>query len=337
MKTTFRNLAIATSLTLAASHAVTAQTLSVEGAGAASLTGLVPQTLATYASEEGVSLQVVLGQTLTKSALKVAAGQTDMAVVPPIALAAMKQGTGPYAQQGEQAAALHENLRSLFGFPGGTFHVIAWADAGIDSWDDLAGKRVYIGPPAGAANMQITGMIEQASGLKDGDDYEGVRAPWAAGQQAFQDGQFDVFISAVAVGQQSLNELSLQREIRIIGLPSDVVDSQPLNDFVDTAALTVVDIPAGTYSGQANADEDLKTIATTMTMTVNKSMTDDNAYAVTKAYWENLDEMKAQNALLRTIDESKPFLNLNVPLHPGAARYYQEQGIEIPENLRPAS
>lgn len=337
MKTIIRTLTITALLSFAATHAVTAQTLSVEGAGMASLAGLVPQTLAMYAAEEGINLQVVLGQTLTKSALKVAAGQTDMAVVPPRALAAMKQGTGPYARQGEQAAALHENLRALFGFPGGTFHVIAWADTGIDSWDDLAGKRVYIGPPAGMANMQLRGMIELASGLKDGEDYEGVSAPWRAGQQAFQDGQFDVFISAVAVGQQTLNELSLQREIRILGLPEDVVDSDSLNAFVEETALTVADIPAGTYSGQVNSDQDLKTIATTMTMTVNKSMTDDIAYAMTKAFWNNLQEMKAQNALMRTIDENKPFLSLNVPLHPGAVRYYEEQGIEVPENLRPTS
>lgn len=313
-----------------------AETLSLEGAGTASLTGLVPQALATYAAEEGVDLQVVLGQTLTKSALKVAAGQTDMAVAPPIALTAMKEGTGPYAQQGEQAAELHGNLRSLFGHPGGTFHVLAWADSGIEEWADLAGKRVYIGPPAGAANMQLRGLIEQASGLKDGEDYEGVRAPWAAGQQAFQDGQFDVFIPAVAVGQQSLNELSLQREIRILGLPEDVAGSQGLEDYTNHAAVTVVDIPAGTYAGQVNSDEDLKTIATTMTMAVNKSMSDDSAYKVTKAYWENLGEMKEQNSLLRTIDESKPFLNLNVPLHPGALRYYEEKGIEVPDELRPA-
>lgn len=336
MKTTIRNLAIATALSFAASHAVSAQTLSIESAGSTSLTGLVPQTLATYAAEEGVKLQVVLGQTLTKSALKVAAGQTDMAVVPPIALAAMKKGTGPYAQQGEKAAELHKNLRALFGFPGGTFHVVVWADSGIETWKDIAGKRVYIGPPAGTANMQLRGIIEQASGLNDGQDYEGVRAPWAAGQQAFQDGQFDVFIPAVAVGQQTLNELSLQREIRILGLPDDVVNSDALETFTEDAALTVVDIPAGTYPGQINADQDLKTVATTMTMTVNKSMTDDDAYAVTKAYWENLGEMKAQNALLRTIDETKPFLSLNIPLHPGAARYYEEQGINIPEKLRAA-
>ncbi|WBU59268.1 TAXI family TRAP transporter solute-binding subunit [Paracoccus albus] len=336
MKSIIRNVTIAAAMTVAATHAVSADTLSVEGAAPASLTGLVPQTLATYAAEEGVDLQVVLGQTLTKSGLKVAAGQTDMAVVPPIALAAMKQGTGPYAAQGEQAAELHANLRSLFGFPGGAFHVIAWADSGIDSWDDLSGKRVYIGAPAGSANLQIRGMIEQASGLKDGEDYEGIRAPWAAAQQAFQDGQFDVFIPAVAVGQQSLNELSLQREIRILGLPDDVVGSDGLNGFVSEAGLTVMDIPAGTYSGQANGDEDLKTISTTMTMAVNQSMTDDNAYALTKAYWDNLDDMKAQNMLLRPIDEEQPFLNLNVPLHPGAARYYEEQGIEIPDSLRPA-
>ncbi|MEM8972270.1 MAG: hypothetical protein AAGD43_09450, partial [Pseudomonadota bacterium] len=119
-----------------------AQSLSLEGGGSASLTGIVPQTYAQFAAEEGLSLQVVLGQTLTRSALKLAAGRIDMAIVPPPAFRAMSNGVGPYAEQGDQAKKLSEDVRALFGFPGGTFHAIAWADSGIDSWDDLEGKRV---------------------------------------------------------------------------------------------------------------------------------------------------------------------------------------------------
>jgi TRAP transporter TAXI family solute receptor len=312
-----------------------AQTISLEGAGIASLTGIVPQTLASFAAKDGIDIQVVLNQTLTKSALKVGAGQLDMAVIPPSALAAMKRGVGPYADVSDQAQKLAKNIRALFGFPGGTFHVIAWADSGIKTWADLAGKRVYSGPPAGAAHAQIIGMVEQASGLKDGKDYQGVRAPWGAALQSFQDGQFDVDVASVAVGQQSLNELGLQREIRIIGLPDDVVNSDTFKAFLDKQALTTSKIPAGTYSGQINSDQNLVSIATTMLMGVNKDMDDDTAYAVTKAYWENLAAMKKQNALMRSIRAGEYFTNVNVPLHPGAIRYYEEAGIAIPDDLRP--
>ncbi|MEM1363863.1 MAG: TAXI family TRAP transporter solute-binding subunit, partial [Pseudomonadota bacterium] len=70
-------------------------------------------------------------------------------------------------------------------------------------------------------------------------------------------------------------------------------------------------------------------------MAAHADMDDDTAYSLTKAYWENLEAMKNANALMRSIDESDPFGGMNAPLHPGAARYYEEIGIEIPDQLKP--
>ncbi|MEM7289443.1 MAG: TAXI family TRAP transporter solute-binding subunit [Pseudomonadota bacterium] len=310
------------------------QTLSVEGGGAASLTGIVPQTFAQYASKADVDVQVVLGQTLTRSALKLAAGKIDMAVVPPPAFGAMKKGVGPYKKQADQAKSLSANVRSLFAFPAGTFHAIVWADSGIENWSDIKDKRVYIGPPAGAASRQIQGMIGQASGgLSVEGDYEGIRAPWGAAQQSFQDGQFDVYVASAAVGQQSLNELSLQRTIKILGIPDGVRDGDGWKDYMVNSAMMMSEIPAGTYSGQANGDANLVSVASAMMMSVHKDMPEETAYKLTKAYWDNLQEMKNSNALLKTIDEEAPFAGTNAPLHPGALRYYQEAGIKVPDNL----
>lgn len=67
-------------------------------------------------------------------------------------------------------------------------------------------------------------MVREASGgFDDGTDYEGIRLPWEASSQAFQDRQFDMYIMSTAVGQQSVQELSLQREIRVPGVPDEVV------------------------------------------------------------------------------------------------------------------
>lgn len=313
-----------------------AQSLSLEGGGAASLTGIVPQTYAQFAAEAGIGLQVVLGQTLTRSALKLAAGRIDMATVPPSAFAAMMRGAGPYSEQGEQAKTMSENVRALFTFPAGTFHAVTWADSGIEDWGDLAGKRVYIGPPAGAASAQIQSLIQLASGGLTADNgYEGVKAPWGAAQQSFQDGQFDVYVGSIAVGSQALNELSLQREIRVLGVPEEVLQSEPWANFLVEKAQFESVIPAGTYSGQANGDADLTSTASAIMMSVTKDMDDDTAYTLTKAYWENLDAMKNANALMRSIEASKPFAGMNARLHPGAVRYYQEAGIDIPENVLP--
>lgn len=137
------------------------------------------------------------------------------------------------------------------------------------------------------------------------------------------------------MGSQALNELSLQRDIRVLGVPDAVLDSQDWADFLVEQAQFESVVPAETYSGQVNGDRDLTTTASAMMMSVTADMEDDTAYTLTKAYWDNLDAMKNTNALMRAIDASKPFDGMNAKLHPGAVRYCQEAGIEIPEALLP--
>lgn len=310
-----------------------AQTLELHAGGSVSITGIVPQAMATHAPEQGIDLQVVTGQTLTRSLMQVAAGQLDSSVVPTPAFRALQEGIGPYESHGDQARQLAENVQALTGLPGSTYHAIAWADSGIETWEDLRGKSVYIGPPAGIASLQITGMIEAASGLVEGEDYEGERAPWNIATQSFQDGHYDVLVISAPVGQQSLNELSLQRAIRILGIPETVLDTPAWNTYTERAGMTFTTIPAGTYEGQVNADEDLLTASNVMFLAVNQAMDEGVAYRYTKAYRENIDAMKASNALLRATETEDPFLGVNAPLHPGAVRYYREQGIEVPEAL----
>lgn len=317
----------------ATAAAAQAQTLELDGGGAVSITGIVPQAMATHTPEEGIDLQVVTGQTLTRSLMRVAAGQLDSSVVPTPAFRAMQEGVGPYASQGDQARQLAENVRALTGLPGSTYHAIAWADSGIESWEDLRGKSVYIGPPAGIASLQITGMIEAASGLVEGEDYEGERAPWSIATQSFQDGHYDVLVISAPVGQQSLNELSLQRSIRILGIPEAVLDTPEWDAYTERAGMTFTTIPADTYEGQVNADEGLLTASNVMFLAVHEDMDEGVAYRYTKAYRENIEAMKASNALLRAAETEDPFLGVNAPLHPGALRYYREQGVEVPESL----
>lgn len=319
-----------------ASLPVSAETLGIEGGGSASLTGIVPQTWAQFTADAGYDLQVSLGQVLTRSVMKVGAGQLDLAVVPPPAYGAMKRGVGPYEKTAEQAQAFAGNMRMLFTFPGGSFHPIVWADSGIESWDDIKGKRVYVGPPAGAAANQARGMVREATGgFEDGGDYEGIRLPWEASSQAFQDGQFDMFIMSAAVGQQSVQELSLQREIRVLGVPDEVVASDGWADYLADQAVRTDVVPAGTYQGQVNGDADQNIMVTVMMMGANKDLSDEAAYALTKSFFDNLDAMKSSNALLARLNTDEPFAGANMPLHPGAARYYEEQGITIPDALKP--
>ncbi|WP_051692227.1 TAXI family TRAP transporter solute-binding subunit [Marinobacterium lacunae] len=299
--------------------------IGMETATAASVVGLLPQTMASYWGEDGINVQLSMGQTLTKSLLKVASGKLDSAIVPTPAFYALQDGKGPYAKMGDKAVALSKNVRALFGFPASFYHAVVWADSDIKSWEDAVGKRVYIGPPAGAANNQIRSLAK-AGGLEPGT-YEEVKTPWGVASQSFQDGQFDVYVGSFGLGSQSLSEMSLQRPIRLLSVKPE--NRNPPK----TAGMAGGVIPAGTYPGVVN-ESDVYTFQTLMFVGVNKDMPDDVAYQLTKSYLENVSKIAESNPLMKHLGSADPFAGVVGQIHPGAARYYEEQGIEIPEEYK---
>lgn len=322
----------AVSIGLAATVA-SAETLKIETGTSSGLTTLIPQLLAKSLGSGSIEFQINADQTLTRSALNLGAGRIDAAIVPPPAYNAMKNAAGPYKEMGEPAKEAAANLRALFPFSGGVFHPIVWADSGIESWEDMKGKRIFIGPPAGAANMQITSMIQEAGGLQVDKDYEPVRLGWGAAIQSFQDGQFDVLVMSGPAGSAAIEQIGLQRKFRLIGIPEGVIKSESWEKKLERGGESNASIAPGTYSGQVNGDELVHVSSYAMVFAVNASMNDGLAYEITKAYWDNIGTYKKSVAELAQMPTAEPLAGNNLPLHPGAAKYYQEAGIAIPDRM----
>lgn len=321
-----RTLVIA-ALGLTANTPGWAAKVSMESATAGSVTGLLPQAMAPIWSKAGVDVELAMGQTLTKSLLKLGQGGLDTSVIPPSAYADLIAGKGPYAQMGDKGKPIAEKTRALFGFTASSYHVLVTVDSGISDWSKIKGKRVYIGPPAGAANAQITALVKRGSGYEAGKDYEGIKTPWGVATQSFQDGQFDVHVLTGGTGSAVVTELSLARKIRLLPLPPDAMPPADLG-----MAMGV--IPKGTYKG-VNDDADVPVWKTVMMFMAKKDLSDDVAYKLTKSYIESRKELAKGNALLRDLPGDDPFIGVTAPLHPGAARYYKEAGIKIPAELMP--
>jgi len=84
-------------------------------------------------------------------------------------------------------------------------------------------------------------------------------------------------------------------------------------------------IPAGTYAGQT---QDVITTSITITVAVDQSVSDDIVYQMTKVMYENLDTLKLAHSALKETTLEGAVQNLaNLPLHPGAEKYYREKGV----------
>lgn len=89
-------------------------------------------------------------------------------------------------------------------------------------------------------------------------------------------------------------------------------------------------IAAGTYPGQ---DADIETVAQPNFLAVNADVDENHVYLLTKTIYENLPFLQAIHPATNAMNIDAAMAGLPVALHPGAARYYKEVGLEIPERL----
>ncbi len=89
-------------------------------------------------------------------------------------------------------------------------------------------------------------------------------------------------------------------------------------------------IPAGTYPGQ---DQQIATIAQPNFLAVRGDVDDEAVYLIVKAIFQNLPMLHIIHRATEAMSLDKAIDGLPVPLHPGAARFYREQGIDIPDHL----
>lgn len=91
-------------------------------------------------------------------------------------------------------------------------------------------------------------------------------------------------------------------------------------------------IPANTYPNQP---EDIQGVAHPNIFAVRADIPDEVVYKITKTLWENLAALREIHKATRGVSMETALTGIGAPLHPGAARYYREQGIIIPEALTP--
>ena len=90
-------------------------------------------------------------------------------------------------------------------------------------------------------------------------------------------------------------------------------------------------IPAGTYPGQ---DSDWETAAQPNVLVVNDTVSEQHVYLLVKTMYENLQFLASIHPATKAMSLDVALAGLPARLHPGAQRFYEEQGVTIPEHLR---
>lgn len=210
------------------------------------------------------------------------------------------------------------------------FHVVTFdsiaAELGLECFTDVIGTRYSVGD-IGSGNEATTNQVFETLEIGS-DEIELEQLGYAETATALQNGQLDAGSWVVGEGHAGITELGTTDDIAMVPLCDDEREAVTAGDGGYTEHV----VDGGTYPG---IDEDVETIATWNALVVSGTFNEEQAYDVTSAMYENIDEVidayaPGEEYLVPEVIENAP-----VPVHPGALRYYEEQGIDVPEELQP--
>lgn len=235
-------------------------------------------------------------------------------------------GTGPVAEAGPQ-----EQMRSVTMLWQNVEQFIVSKDAAgdgtVSALVDLKGQGMALGAQnsgtIGSNRTLLAGL-----GVNIEEDYELVFGGYGPSVEALQNGQVKGVGIPAGVPTGAISQLMAAAGDSVT--PLQVTDEQMMAMDGGRNLWTRFVIPAGTYPGQ---DADWNTIAQPNFLATNADVSEENVYMITKTIFENLPFLQAIHPATKAMALENAIAGLPVPLHPGAAKFYQEQGVEIPERL----
>jgi uncharacterized protein len=209
-------------------------------------------------------------------------------------------------------------------------HLVVRAQSPIRSLSDLRGKSVSVGEE-GSGSAADAALLFAAAKLDREDLTLKFLRPGPAAEQ-LEAGTLDAMFLVGGYPVPAIRSLAAAIPIRLVPIEGKLVDSLK-QDF---RFYSLIEIPAGTYPG---VDVGTASLGFSALWVVNANVAADLVYAITKSLWEDRTAR-----LLATLDPigkrirlDRALQGLSLPLHPGAARFYQDIGMPIDDIPRAAS
>jgi TRAP transporter TAXI family solute receptor len=198
------------------------------------------------------------------------------------------------------------------------FQVVALADAKVNSYADLKGKSL-VTQPKGNTGELLTELVLKMSGLS----YQSLAKvnfnSYNESVAMMKDGHANVFTLGTTAPASAVMDLASARDIRLIPVDDRIMgELKKMNPGYNKLI-----IKAGTYPRQ---DKDVPVIGYSTHLVVACDLPENTVYQMTKTMAANVDAMAA---VVKSIEGIKPkdmALDIGVPFHKGAARFYKEAG-----------
>ena len=248
----------------------------------------------------------------------VATGDADLALALADTVQQAQTGTGRF--DGQQL----EMLRGLASMYANMIQIVTLDGSGIEGLEDLRGKRVSVGAPGSGTEVNAEAVLS-ANGITY-DDIDEQRLNFNETADALANGDIDAGFWSVGAPTSSILNLATTHSIHVIELTDDQISAAQQEVPIFARTTLAGDI----YEGVP----DTTVIGIPNVLAVSSEMTDDLAYEITRAMYENIADLRAVHPAANQTTVEFALSATPVPLHPGAIRYYEEIGAEIPDRLR---
>ncbi|MCP4748896.1 MAG: TAXI family TRAP transporter solute-binding subunit [Desulfobacteraceae bacterium] len=213
-----------------------------------------------------------------------------------------------------------QNIRGIASLYPETIQIVARADAGVKTTDDMKGKRLVPGDRGSGAEVDCKSILK-SHGLNYKDFKSVDWLSFSGASQRLKDKQADLAFITAGWPTASITELATQTGVNLVSIKEDHV-KKLIKMFPFYSKIV---IPANTYPG---VGKDTTTITTMAQWIVDEKVSEKTVYLLTKALWEGGSATMANaHAKGKEVTLETALNGMAIPLHPGAEKYYREKGV----------
>ncbi len=223
------------------------------------------------------------------------------------------EGAGPF-----QVVGAFKDLRVLAKLQSETVHLVVATHARVKRLSDLKGKRIGIDAPSSATNATARAILTAAK-----LNIAKLKLSFQTPEQAAGDlrsGKLDAFFVIGAAPVHVVDDLLRRGSARLVA-----IDGAAIAAWLKTRPLFMsVVLPDAAYRGSKATH----TLAVAALWVGTAKLPDNVAYSLTRALWNpsNRNEIDGLGPVAASIRRDGLLESSPIPLHPGAAKYYQDAG-----------
>ncbi len=203
-------------------------------------------------------------------------------------------------------------------------HLVTLEGTGVESLADLVGRRVSVGAPGSGTEVAARTLLE-GNGISY-DDFRPQRLNFNETASALRDGNIDAGFLSAGPPTSAIMDLATVRPMRLVAIREAEVANTAALDPTVSADLFL----SGTYPGQ---ELEVETLSTPNLLVVRADMSEELVYDLIRTLFAVQTELAGVHPAARHISAEYTLEASPIPLHPGAVRFLEEAGYEVPDRL----